>query len=111
LALAGYGRICQRGRKFDAPEACKKAAEKFRERSNILFLYVKDRLEQEPASHIRLRDMRHDMMIWGENQGIGLQPPGKNLKGELENLGHKIGEMDGFNSIKGYRFKTAATGH
>ncbi len=110
-ALAGYARLCQRGHKFLVPNDCKKAAEKFLEQSNVLLLYVKSCFEQEQKSHIRLSTIRHDMSLWGQIQGITVQVPGHGLKGELENLGYCVGEMDGHNSVKGYRLKATADSH
>jgi len=106
LALEGYGRICQRGRKFDVPKDCLKAAEKFREQSNILLMYTKARFEKSTKSYIRLRDIKQDIVAWGQEQGMSIHSPGNSLKSDLESLGYKVGEMDGLNSVKGHRLKT-----
>ena len=103
-ALSGYSRLCMRDKKFDPPKYCLSAAEQFLERSNPFFAYAQDRLEPVKGKHVRLNQIRKDMLYWAENVGITLPRVGNDLKAELQNLGFEIGKMDGYHAVKEHQF-------
>lgn len=101
---AGFQRVHKRGR-FHEPEDCLKAKKEWLVRSNILTTFIDEMCEIGEGYRVHLGDFYNAFNDYCRETHVRNMPGRKLIKSRLQDLGHRIGTLDGKDAVWGIRIK------
>jgi putative DNA primase/helicase len=104
--LAGLTRVVKRGFKFDQPQDCLEARQKFFVESNPLRAFIAEQCNAASSVKTRLTFIRAAFRSWAQENAIPASTLGGNkLRRNLELLGFEITKVKGYPYVHGLKLK------